>query len=968
MPVAASNRRRSEDSPKTRRARPKPAMRPGVIESLEERALMALLGVTPEYPRITYNGSAKLDYNASSDLFRVQQAIPLSFFAASGGPAVTIHAPDGASSATLAINAFVDGQGRLSGGVAGDDLAITGALTVDGVPVSGTLLTGEVERFGFLDIGTTDQFDFVFRVTGGALADRYDGRYLGVTATGESSTFANSFETNFGASKAKGTLGGLTPARLGDFVFQDLDADGLQDLGEPGVEGVTVQLLDGQNQVVQTKQTDDDGRYLFETLDQGYYRVKFFPPTGTTLTTANVGSNEGIDSDADPTSGVTDRVLLLYNQTNLDLDAGLVALRGSIEGHKSRDLTGNGFSADDTGLGGTTIYLDQNANGRLDSDERSTVTDADGSYRFDDLIAGTYHIREVVGNGYVRTGPASTDVYTVQIGAGESSTGNDFANFETCDLGRFGNVHYIINGGTIVTNLRGNTNPGDVVEAVFTVTAGGPVMASLVSYTAPDPYFSAGKAAQQVISEVDTGTFDGGGTYRLVVRNPNSNYQVDFVCGMAIERFGPAGSNIFYSPQRRLISADNDGNGMPLADPSSIAGSVYVDANNNGRFDSGEAPLAYVPVTLHGTANGSPVTITVVTKPDGSYRFDNLKAGSYSVRESQPNGLLDGLESFDNLAPILGSADGTDTIGTVEMAAGQSDLDNNFGELRPSSIAGLVFEDANRNGTLDGTDRGISGVEIVLNGTDDLGQSVAIRTRTDGDGRYRFDGLRPGTYGVSERQPDGFDDALDFLGGAGGVLGNDVLSAIALSQGSDTAGYNFSEVKREAPPSCIQGGQTATVGFWQNRNGQRLIKSTQGSELADWLADRFPNLYGFMKGRSSDDVAALFRCLSNLTCGPKAEAQVMATALNVYFSTSSLGGHLGTSYGFRPTATGLGGACVRVGPEGSALGIRPGSTRTVDQLLDLANARACWGIFYTNSWGRGAIAGVFSGINEAGSI
>ena len=967
MPVAALNRRRSEDFPKTRRARPKSAMRPSVVESLEERALMALLGVTPEYPRITYNGSAKLDYNATSDLFRVQQAIPLSFFAASGGPSVTIQAPDGATSATLAINAFVDAQGRLSGGVAGDDLAITGALTIDGVPVSGTLLTGEVERFGFLDVGTTDQFDFVFRVTGGALADRYDGRYLGVTATGESSTFANSFETNFGAAKAKGTLGGLTPARLGDFVFNDLDTDGLQDLGEPGVEGVTVQLLDVQNQVVQTKQTDDDGRYLFETLDQGYYRVKFFPLAGSTLTTANVGSNEAIDSDADPSTGVTERVLLLYNQTNLDLDAGLVALRGSIEGHKYRDLTGNGLSADDTGLIGTTIYLDQNDNGRLDDLERSTVTDADGSYRFDNLIAGAYHVREVVGTGFVRTGPASTDVYTIQLGAGQVSTGVDFANFETCNLGRFTNVSYIINGSRHVSNLRGKTDPGDVVEAVFTVTPGSPVMATLVSYNAPDPYFSAGKAAQQVISEVDTGTFEGGGTYRLVVRNPNANYQVDFVCGMAIDHFGPAGGNIFYSPQRRLISADNDGNAKPLADPSIIAGSVYLDANNNGLFDDGETPLAYVPVTLNGVVDGSPVSFHVVTKPDGSYRFDNLKAGSYTVKETQPNGLLDGFETFDNVAPIAGSADGSDTIGTIVLAAGQSDLDNNFGELKPSSIAGLVFEDTNQNGALDSHDRAISGVEIVLTGTDDLGRSVTIRTRTDGDGRYRFDGLRPGTYEVSERQPDGFDDALDFLGSAGGVLGND-FSAIALSQGIDAVGYNFSEVKQEVPPSCIQNGQTATIGFWHNKNGQRLIKSTQGSELADWLAEEFPNLYGFMRGRSGDDVASLFQGLFNLRWGPKAEAQVMATALNVYFSTSSLGGDLGTSHGFRPTASGLGGASVRVGLEGCALGIRPGSSRTVDQLLDLANSRACWGIFYMNSWGRGAIAGVFSGINEAGSI
>ena len=55
----------------------------------------------------------------------------------------------------------------------------------------------------------------------------------------------------------------------------------------------------------------------------------------------------------------------------------------------------------------------------------------------------------------------------------------------------------------------------------------------------------------------------GPGTYRLTVQVPDNFYQIDLVAGAEIDHFGPAGGNVFYSAQSRLLSADNGGSGAP---------------------------------------------------------------------------------------------------------------------------------------------------------------------------------------------------------------------------------------------------------------------------------------------------------------------------------------------------------------------------------------------------------------------
>jgi SdrD B-like domain len=80
--------------------------------------------------------------------------------------------------------------------------------------------------------------------------------------------------------------------------------------------------------------------------------------------------------------------------------------------------------------------------------------------------------------------------------------------------------------------------------------------------------------------------------------------------------------------------------------PAVLAGSVFLDANNNGVRDCGEAGIAGVKVHLSGKTDcGQIVCKEAVTDCQGNYKFDGLTAGWYGVAEYQPAGFKDGKDS-----------------------------------------------------------------------------------------------------------------------------------------------------------------------------------------------------------------------------------------------------------------------------------------------------------------------------------
>ncbi len=112
-------------------------------------------------------------------------------------------------------------------------------------------------------------------------------------------------------------------AALGDYVWYDENVNGIQDEGEIGVPGVTVNLYDCFGTLLATTTTDINGYYLFSDLMPGDYNVEFILPEGYAFSPQDQGMDDALDSDADPATGIAICTTLDAGETDLTWDAGI---------------------------------------------------------------------------------------------------------------------------------------------------------------------------------------------------------------------------------------------------------------------------------------------------------------------------------------------------------------------------------------------------------------------------------------------------------------------------------------------------------------------------------------------------------------------------------------------------------------------------------------------------------------------
>jgi hypothetical protein len=158
---------------------------------------------------------------------------------------------------------------------------------------------------------------------------------------------------------------------------------------------------------------------------------------------------------------------------------------------------------------------------------------------------------------------------------------------------------------------------------------------------------------------------------------------------------------------------------------------------------------------------------------------------------------------------------------------------------------------------------------------------------------------RPGAYYLTATQPAGHLQGINRVGTAVSSLVALDQFFIELARGADTLNDNFGE--RPSRSSPVQPGQTAGIGFWNNRNGQALLKSLNGGatskQLGNWLATTLPNRYAGLAGKTNREVAPFHQGRFG-TKGQKLDAPVRATALAVHVTTASLAGTAAVPYGF----------------------------------------------------------------------
>ena len=493
-------------------------------------------------------------------------------------------------------------------------------------------------------------------------------------------------------------------------VYYDKDRSETLNNGEPGFDGITVNLLDEAGATVATTTTKADGTYSFAKLPAGKYTVKVEPSD----LLKKLEQTEDPDGTKDHTSGL---VQVNYDNPSVQNVNFGYATNYTIKGTIYRDADRSESLEDGEKLyeGVTVDLLD--ASGNVVA---TTTTDAHGAYAFTNLEEGTYKVR------VRQEGPIADLVQTEDPDATKDNASGDITLELNDPIKENVNFGYISDNSIAGTVYRDDNRSGAL---------------NLGEKGYPEQTVQLLDKDGAVVATTKT---DANGAYSFD-NLPDGTYSVRVVKDGALtdlEQTGDPDSTLDNASEPITLNEANPTKknvDFGYVPDYFITGTIYRDGNRSGALDSDEK--LYEGVTVQLRDKDGNVVATTTTDADGTYSFDKLPAGTYSVTVVQ-DGPIASLEQTGDPDATKDNASEPITLNNDNP----SKTDVNFGYVNNNSLSGTVYRDDSRNEKQDGTEPGYSGVTVQLLDKDG---AVVGTTTTDKDGKYSFEHLPDGTYSVT---------------------------------------------------------------------------------------------------------------------------------------------------------------------------------------------------------------------------
>ena len=555
-------------------------------------------------------------------------------------------------------------------------------------------------------------------------------------------------------------------ATVGDLAWIDLNDNSIRDADEAGLDGIVVNLLDVNDNVIATTTTAaggglDSGYYQLDMIPPGEYRLQFTRVLFFAYVDADTGPDD-TDSDAVTVDGLdatTDFFSLTSGQVDNTRDVGLEAsapMESSISGTLWDDLNANGIrDADEPVLTeNVQVQLQDQTPG---SAAVSTSVDENGMYLFDNLGEGNYRVTIELPKTYTVKDAGNDDTIDSDFSTNEGSGIINLGIFEDVVLDCGQTEHLYIGQNTWedlnVNGIRDADEPpvqGVSVSATSIIGAATksdisdengrwhldlPASVYDIVATAPDGYFF-------TTPDIGDDDFDSD------IGQDGTLLAADFTAGGTITNFD-----------------------IGVVRAGTVSGEVWIDFNANGRQGLGEPGFEAVAVTLYDAVGLEIATTTTSFTTDGeaTYTFADVFPGEYYVEFTVPVEYLisDANQGNEDQDSDITGSNGLGTTDLFLVGSGADVTAIDGGLYLPATIGDRVWFDDNMDGIQDPSEPGIADIEVILYRS--FGLPIDT-TYTDSDGAYSFDLLQQGLYFIGFEVPEMFvvspmdignDEALD---------------------------------------------------------------------------------------------------------------------------------------------------------------------------------------------------------------